>query len=115
MVIRRGDIWWANLAKPRGSEPGFRRPVLILQSDAINQSRVNTVIAATITTNLNVADARGNLYLGRDQSGLPKDSVVNVTQLLTIDKQHLVKRERRLSASVMENVDEGLRLVLFLR
>jgi len=107
MVIRRGDIWWANLAKPRGSEPGFRRPVLILQSDAINQSRVNTVIAAMITTNLNVADARGNLYLGRDHSGLPKDSVVN--------KQHLVKRERRLSASVMENVDEGLRLVLSLR
>lgn len=114
MVVRRGEIWWANLARPRGSEPGFHRPVVILQDDAINRSAINTVVVAILTTNLDLAEAHGNVYLTRDESGLPKDSVANLTQLITLDKQHLVKRVHKLSGLSMKYVDNGLKLVLSL-
>ncbi|MBU7586956.1 MAG: type II toxin-antitoxin system PemK/MazF family toxin [Nostoc sp. TH1S01] len=114
MVMYRGEIWWANLADPVASEPGYRRPVLIIQDDTFNQSRISTVIVAVITSNLQLAEAPGNLLLPREASGLPKDSVVNVSQLLTIDKSFLVERVGALPDYLQEEVDEGLRTILYL-
>ncbi len=112
MEVRRGEIWWAELPAPRGSEPGYRRPVLVLQSDAFNRSRIRTVIVAAVTTNLRLAQAPGNVGLSRRRSGLPKDSVVNVSHILTLDRAFLGERVGRLTASKLSAVEEGVRLVL---
>lgn len=114
MVIERGEIWWADLPEPAGSSPGFPRPVLIVQSDKFNRSRINTVIIAIISTNTRLANAEGNVLLTARQSNLPKDSVVNVSQLFTIDESALRDFVAALSAKKMEQVDKGLRLVLSL-
>ncbi len=82
----RGEIWWANLPEPVGSEPGYNRPVLVIQDDTFTQSNINTVIVVIITSNLNLAAAPGNVLLRKAASGLPKDSVANVSQILTLDK-----------------------------
>lgn len=110
--MQRGEIWWANFPSPKGSGPGRRRPVLIVQSDAFNASRIQTVIAAVITSNLELAAAPGNLLLRRRDSGLTKDSVVNVSQLITLDKAYLTDRAGRLPKRHTGAIDEGLRLVL---
>lgn len=110
----RGEIWWANLRDPIASEPGYRRPVLIIQDDTFNQSRISTVIVAVITSNIQLAEAPGNVLLTREASGLPKNSVVNVSQILTIDKSFLVERVGALSDYLQEEVDEGLRTILYL-
>lgn len=110
--MKRGEIWWASLPAPTGSGPGFRRPVLVLQSDPFNQSGISTVIVAAITSNLVIADAPGNVRLGKADSGLSKPSVVNVSQVVTLDRQLLTQRVRALPAMDMRHVDEGLRLVL---
>jgi mRNA interferase MazF len=104
MVVERGEIWWANLPDPIGSSPGFRRPVLIIQSDIFNQTKIKTIIAASITTNVDLASMLGNVSLNRKSSGLPKDSVINVTQLLTIDKSLLLEYVGTLSARKMQQV-----------
>lgn len=114
MVIHRGDIWWADLPEPIGSSPGYRRPVLVVQDDEFNKSVINTVIVASITGNTKIAKAKGNVFLTSQQSGLSKDSVVNVSQLLTIDKSLLIEYVGPLSESKIEQVDEGLRLALSL-
>jgi mRNA interferase MazF len=111
---RRGEVWWARLAPPRGSEPGYARPVLVVQSNAFNDSRIQTVIVAAIGSNLRLADAPGNLRLRRSESGLPKDSVVNVSQLLTVGREYLGEKAGVVSAGTMNRVAEGLRLVLAL-
>jgi mRNA interferase MazF len=111
-VTQRGEIWWASLPDPVGSGPGYRRPVLIVQSDAFNRSAIRTTICAVITSNLRLADAPGNLRLSRKSSGLSKDSVVNVSQLITIDKRLLTARIGRLSAETLRSVEAGVRLVL---
>ncbi|WP_390457886.1 type II toxin-antitoxin system PemK/MazF family toxin [Planctomicrobium piriforme] len=110
--MHRGEIWWADLGEPRGSEPGFRRPVLIIQSDIFNSSRINTVLAAIITSNQQRAAAPGNVLLSRKASGLPQVSVVNVSQLVTVDKAFLSIRIRKLNSELMTEVDAGLSLVL---
>ena len=112
MVIQRAEIWWANLPEPSGSEPGYRRPVLVVQSDDFNRSQISTVIAIVITTNLKLAQAPGNVYLPQKVSGLPKDSVANVSQLITIDKGFLTERVSELPQYLISEVEEGLRLVL---
>ncbi len=114
MVIERGDIWWADLGEPSGSSPAGNRPVLVVQADAFNRSRVSTVVVAAITSNLERADAPGNVLLRAEDSGLPKDSVVNVTQVVTLNKGDLTERAARLSFALQTQVDEGLRLVLAL-
>lgn len=111
-MIRRGEIWWASLADPRGSEPGFRRPVLVVQADAFNRSRIATVMVATITSNLRLAEAPGNVRLGRAGSGLARDSVVNASQVLTLDRRFLTERIGALSPEVVARVDAGLQLAL---
>lgn len=110
----RGEIWWANLPDPVGSQPSYRRPVLIVQDDTFNQSQIRTIIIVVITSNLLLAEAPGNVRLGREVSGLPKDSVINVSQILTIDKAFLTERVGGLPQSLQETVDEGLRMVLYL-
>jgi mRNA interferase MazF len=114
MVIQRGDIWWANLGMPEGSSPGYRRPVLILQSNDFNRSRIATVIAAVITSNLHLAQAPGNVTLSKKASRLPRESVVNVSQVITVDKQFLEEKVSTISFRVMKQVDAGLRLILSL-
>lgn len=113
--MKRGEIWWATLSGPRGSEPGFRRPVLIVQSDAFNDSRIRTVVAVVVTSNLRLANAPGNVELSTKQSRLPKRSVVNVSQVITLDKSFLDERVEQLDERLMRTVDAGLRLVLSLR
>ena len=110
--MKRGEIWWASLPAPTGSGPGFRRPVLIIQSNPFNQSRIATVIVAIVTSNLALADAPGNVRLGKSESGLTKPSVVNLSQLITLDRELLTQRVRALPAESMSDVDEGLRLIL---
>jgi mRNA interferase MazF len=114
MVIRRGEIWWASLPVPRGSEPGYRRPVVIIQSNAFNQSQIQTVLAAVVTSNLRLAEAPGNVKLTRKQSGLPKDSVINVSQIITLDKSYLTEQVGKLPSRILASLEEGLRLVLSL-
>ena len=105
-------MWWADLADPGGSEPGFRRPLLIVQADSFNRSRLETAIAVVLTSNLRLLDAPGNVLVARRASGLPKDSVANVSQIITIDRDMLADRAGKLPAEIMSAVDAGLRLVL---
>jgi len=112
--MKRGDIWWANLPPPSGSGLGYRRPVLVIQSNAFNESKISTVLAAVITSNIALSDAPGNVRLSESTGGLAKASVVNVSQLLTMDRGLLSKRVGALPAGIMERVDAGLKLVLSL-
>lgn len=112
--MERGEIWWAELRAPSGSEPGYRRPVLVVQSDAFNKSRIATVVVAAITSNLDLVDAPGNVRLDRRASKLPRSSVVNVSQILTIDRTTLTERISRLSPALVEAIDVGLRAVFAL-
>lgn len=110
----RGEIWWANLPNPLGSEPGYRRPVVIIQDDTFTQSRLRTVIVAMITSNIELANAPGNVFLPGDATGLARDSVANVSQIFTLDKAFSTERIGSLPVSLQEEVDEGLRIVLCL-
>lgn len=110
----RGEIWWADLATPVGSELGYRRPVLIVQDDTFTQSRLRTVIVLAITSNLELANAPGNVLLPNNVSGLPKDSVINVSQIITVDKSFLTERVGSLLPDLQAEVDEGLRMILYL-
>ncbi|MDM8548983.1 type II toxin-antitoxin system PemK/MazF family toxin [Desulfobacterales bacterium HSG2] len=112
MVIRRSEIWWASLPEPVGAEPGYRRPILIVQSDDFNRSRISTVVAVIITSNIRLAQAPGNIFLSRNLTGLPKDSVANISQIVTVDKNFITEQVGVLSSDIMEKVEEGLRLVL---
>ena len=113
-MIERGQIWWANLAEPDGSEPGFRRPVLVVSSDAFNRSRIRTVIAVVLTANLRLVDAPGNVLVPVKTSGLPKDSVANMSQVVTLDKEALTELAGRIRGTLLSDVSAGLRLVLSL-
>jgi mRNA interferase MazF len=112
MVMRRGDIWWAALPDGTGSGPGFRRPVLILQANAFTQSRIATVIVVVISSNLRLAAAPGNVFIAAADSGLPKDSVINVSQLITIDKSMVEEYVGHLTSAMLVAVEDGVRLVL---
>jgi mRNA interferase MazF len=113
-VIRRGEIWWADLPAPRGSEPGYRRPVLVIQADSFNRSRIQTAVVAVITGNVELADAPGNVFLPAEATGLPRDSVVNISQLLTLDRIFLTEQAGGLTPRLSRAVDDGLRLILHL-
>jgi mRNA interferase MazF len=112
LEIQRGEIWWADLAEPRRSEPGYRRPVLVVQADSFNRSRIQTAVVAVITGNIELAAAPGNVLLPASSAGLPGDSVVNVSQLLTLDRSFLTDHAGTLSPRLQRSVDEGLRTVL---
>ena len=112
MVVERGEIWWADLDDPRGSEPGFPRPVLIVQRDSFNRSRINTVIAVALTTNMNLVGSPGNVLIHSKDSGLARDSVANVSQVITVDKTYLARRLARLREPLLAEVEEGLRMIM---
>ena len=112
MVIQRGQVWWADLDEPRGAKPGFRRPLVVIQSDAFNRSRIQTTIAVVLTSNLRLVDAPGNVLVPKAQSRLPKDSVANVSQVVTVDRDVLTERAATLPAATMAAIDQGLRVVL---
>ena len=111
-MIRRGDIHWADLGEPTGSRPGKRRPVLVIQSTPFNASRLATVVGAVITSNTGLAAMPGNVFLPAVTTGLPRDSVVNVTALVTLNKDELGKPVADVPDSLMIEVDQGLRRVL---
>jgi mRNA interferase MazF len=112
--MRRGEIWWASLGEPQGSGPGFRRPVLVVQSNEFNESAIRTSICAALTSNMRLAEAPGNVRVTRRASGLAQESVVNVSQLITLDKRMLTEKVGRLPAESLRDVDAGIKLVLAL-
>lgn len=110
--MTRGEIWWANLPKPEKSEPGFKRPVLIIQADSFNKSKINTVICAVITSNIALANAPGNIHLKKSESKLPKESVINISQVITIDKSLLESYVSTINRDLIEKVEYSLKIVL---
>ncbi len=112
MVILQGEVWWADLPAPAGSGPGFRRPVVVVQGDAINRSRISTVVCVPLTSNLKWALAPGNVHLRARHTGLPKDSVANVSLIVSIDKDLLGERVGKLSSSNLQLILAGIDTVL---
>ncbi|MHB0981083.1 MAG: type II toxin-antitoxin system PemK/MazF family toxin [Thermoleophilia bacterium] len=110
--MSQGEVWWADLADPAGSEPGFRRPVVVVQGDSFNRSRISTVVCVALTGNLRWADAPGNVLLSSKATGLPKDSVANVSQIVTLDRESLTERVGVLPDKKLELVLFGIDIVL---
>jgi mRNA interferase MazF len=111
-VIRRGQIWWTDFAEPRGSEPGYRHPVLVLQRDEVNASRISTVVVCVLTSNVALAKAPGNTLLPKRRTGLPRDSVANASQIATLDRSDLEELIGAVPRDLMDVVDQGLRWFL---
>ena len=112
MVISQGEIWWVDLGEPSGSEPGFRRPVIVVQGNSFNRSKISTVVCVALTSNLRWADAPGNVLLESDMTGLPKGSVANVSQVVVLDKSSLTERVGSLPAAKLDLVLCGIDIVL---
>ncbi len=111
-MIHRGELWWADLGEPRSSVPALRRPVLVMQAEPYNRSRLRTVMVIALTTNRRLAAMPGNVFVPASTAGLPSDSVVNVTQLATLDRDDLDTRIGALPAWMIAEVERGLRRVL---
>lgn len=111
-MIAQGEVWWADLDLPDGSAPGYRRPIVVVQGDAFNASALRTVVCVVLTSNTGWADAPGNVLLPARATGLPKPSVANVSQVVTLDREALVERTGRLSASNLELLLAGIDVVL---
>ena len=111
-MVARGQLWWAELSDPVGSGPGFRRPVLVVQADNFNASKISTVVVIAVTSNMRLAEAPGNVSLEKSRSGLSKGSVVNVSQIITIDKAGLSEVIGSIDVLTMKQIDDGIRLVL---
>ncbi|MDO8847085.1 MAG: type II toxin-antitoxin system PemK/MazF family toxin [Coriobacteriia bacterium] len=112
MVIAQGEIWWADLGEPSGSAPGYRRPVVVVQGDSFNRSRISTVVCVPLTSNLRWGDAPGNVVLDAATTGLPKDSVANITQLVTLDRGMLADRVGSFPPHKLDLVLYGIDIVL---
>jgi len=112
MVVSQGEVWWADLADPAGSAPGFRRPVVVIQGDAFNRSRIATVVCVVLTSNIRWAEAPGNVPLEARQTGLPKDSVANVSQVVTLDRSALTECVGKLSRARTDLILAGVDVVL---
>ncbi len=112
MVISQGEVWWADLPEPVGSGPGLRRPVVVVQGDALNRSRIATVVCVPLTSNLRWAEAPGNTSLSARQTGLPKESVANTSQLVAVDRTLLTDRVGKLPRAKLESILSGIDIVL---
>jgi mRNA interferase MazF len=110
--VKRGEVWWASLGEPRGSEPGYQRPIVIISANAFNRSAIQTVIVTVVTSNLRLVEAPGNFSVSKEDSGLSKESVVNVSQLLTLDKSFLVEKIKTLPKKKILSLNEGIKLSL---
>ena len=111
-MIRQSEVWWANLPEPVGSEAGFRRPVVVIQSDRFNLSRIRTVVCVPLTSELRLAEAPGNVLLSARSTGLPRDSVANVSLVLAVNRSQLVESVGRISEQQMQQVFIGIDMVL---
>lgn len=112
MVVSQGDVYWIDLGLPQGSEPGFRRPIVVIQNNAFNRSRISTVVVASITSNLKLAKAPGNVTLQKGEAGLPKPCVVNISQLITVDRSILGEKLGTLNPSRFREILQGIHLLL---
>ena len=112
MVIAQAHVYWANLPDPTGSGPGFRRPVVVVQGDSLNRSRVRTVVCVPLTSNLGWAEAPGNVILPARVTGLPKDSVANTSQIVTLDRELLTEEVGKLSKRQLELILAGIDIIL---
>jgi mRNA interferase MazF len=110
--MTRGELWWADLGIPFGSEPAFKRPVLVIQNDYFNRSKINTTIIIPLTTNLLWADAPGNVFISKEESNLNKDSVISISQIRVIDRHRLIEKIAKIDRSIIENVEENIMFVL---
>jgi mRNA interferase MazF len=110
--MTRGEIWWVDYGIPYGSEPGYRRPVIILQSDFFNSSKINTTVVIPISSNLLLADVPGNIYVEKRDSKLGKDSVILVSQIGVIDKERLIEKASRINREIMEKIENNIMFVL---
>lgn len=113
--MERGEVWWADLPDPVGAGPGYRRPVIIIQSNDFNRSKIKTIVIIVLTSNLKLADAPGNVLIPASESGLSKDSVANVSQIITVDKDLMTEKCAKLPSIYIKSIDEGLRLVLSIK
>ena len=111
-MISQADVWWADLGEPTGSAPGYRRPVVVVQCDAFNRSRIGTVVCVPLTSNMKWSEAPGNVMLSKRSTGLEKDSVANVSLLVALDKHQLVEQVGRISRRQLERVMVGIDIVL---
>jgi mRNA interferase MazF len=112
VTVSQGEVWWADLGEPHGSKPGFRRPVLVIQGDALNRSRIATAVCVALTSNVKWASAPGNVLLSESATGLPKESVANVSQIVTLDKSELTARAGKLPKAKLHLVLSGVDVVL---
>jgi mRNA interferase MazF len=112
VTVSQGEVWWTEVGEPRGSKPGFRRPIVVIQGDALNRSRIATVVCVAMTSNLRWASAPGNVRLSVSATGLPKESVANVSQIVTLDKSELTERAGKLSGAKLGLVLSGVDVVL---
>lgn len=112
MVIEQAEVWWADLDEPSGSEAGYRRPVVVVQGNALNRSRIGTVVCVPLTSNLKWANAPGNVLLPRHETGLAKDSAANVSLIVALDKQQLTERARKLPPRRLQLILAGIDTVL---
>ena len=112
MVIEQAEVWWADLEEPTGSEAGYRRPVVVVQGNALNRSRIGTVVCVPLTSNLKWANAPGNVLLSRDETGLSKDSVANISLIVALDRQQLAERVRKLPPRRLQLILAGIDTVL---
>ena len=112
MVIAQCEVWWADLADPIGSSPGYRRPIVVIQSDPLNRSQLATVVCVVLTSNLRWSIAPGNVLLSAKQTGLDRDCVANVSQLVTIDKRQLTDRVGKIPKRQMEAIFSGIDLIM---
>ncbi len=109
--IQQGEVWWADLSEPSGSGPGFRRPILVIQGNPFNESKISTVVCIPLTSNLKWASAPGNLLLKKRATGLTKDSVANISQIVSLDKNVLTEKSGRVSDSSLKQIFNGLDIV----
>ena len=112
MVVAQGEVWWADLGAPTRSEPGYRRPIVVVQSDAFNRSRISTIVCVPLTSNLTWADAPGNVLLSVAMTGLPRDSVANVSQIVTLDRAELEERVGKIPRAKLDLILAGIDIVL---
>jgi len=110
--MTRGELWWADFGIPFGSEPGYKRPVLIIQNDFFNNSKINTTIVIPLTTNLILADAPGNIFITKRESKLKKDSVITLSQIEVIDRQRLIEKITKLDRSIIERIENNILFIL---
>jgi mRNA interferase MazF len=113
--MTRGEVWWADFGIPFGSEPGYKRPVIIIQNDFFNNSKINTTIVIPLTTNLILADAPGNILITRQESKLKKDSVITISQIEVIDRQRLIEKITKIDRTIMEQIENNILFILGIR